>query len=69
MIDDILVVPDGYGLAYSIGEDYVRWTITGVKEESPEGMKSCLAQAAEEVKGMLEAAEKVEGSGEVKTKL
>jgi carnitine O-acetyltransferase len=60
-------VPDGYGLAYSIGEDYVRWTITGLKEESPEGMKRCLAQAAEEVKGMLEAAEKKDG--EAKTKL
>jgi carnitine O-acetyltransferase len=64
-----LVVPDGYGLSYSIGNDYIRWTITSSKRRT-EVLKHYLAEAATEVKHMLEAAEKKEGGRtEAKTKL
>lgn len=49
------VVPDGYGLSYSIGDDYIRWTITSLKRETGI-LKHYLAEAATEVKHMLEAA-------------
>lgn len=58
------VVPDGYGLSYAIGDDYVRWTITSLKRRTGE-LKHYLAEAATEVRQMLEAAEKKEA----KTKL
>jgi hypothetical protein len=51
------VVPDGYGLSYSIGDDYIRWTITSLKRDT-KVLKHYLAEAASEVKAMLEAAEK-----------
>ena len=54
------VVPDGYGLSYSIGDDYIRWTITSLKRGT-KVLKRYLAEAASEVKAMLEAAEKAEG--------
>jgi len=69
-----LVVPDGYGLSYSIGNDHIRWTITSLKRRT-EVLKHYIAEAATEVKNMLEAAEKKEKSDgvvnrtEVKTKL
>jgi carnitine O-acetyltransferase len=53
------VVEDGYGLSYSIGDDYVRWTITSLKRRTGE-LKHYLAEAATEVRLMLEAAEKKE---------
>jgi len=53
----VLVVPDGYGLSYSIGNDYIRWTITSLKRDT-QVLKHYLAEAATEVKHMLEAAEK-----------
>ncbi|KIL61871.1 hypothetical protein M378DRAFT_13210 [Amanita muscaria Koide BX008] len=59
------VVPDGYGLSYSIGDDYVRWTITSLKRRTEE-LKHYLAEAATEVKHMMEQAEKAEKKVEVK---
>jgi carnitine O-acetyltransferase len=46
------VVPDGYGLSYSIGDDYIRWTITSLKRNTAE-LKHHLAEAASEVRNML----------------
>ncbi len=59
------VVPDGYGLSYSIGGDYIRWTITSLKLETDE-FKRCLAEAAAETRQMMERARGMEGT---KTKL
>ncbi|KAF9479937.1 acyltransferase ChoActase/COT/CPT [Pholiota conissans] len=53
------VVPDGYGLSYSIGDDYIRWTITSLKRDT-ELLKHYLAEAATETKHMLEKAAKLE---------
>ena len=57
------VVPDGYGLSYSIGDDYIRWTITSMKKNTAE-LKHHLAEAASQVKTML-----VVSKPESKTKL
>jgi carnitine O-acetyltransferase len=55
------VVKDGFGLSYAIGDDYVRWTITNLKgKQKGEELRHYLAEAATEVKRMLEAAERVE---------
>ena len=54
------MVPDGYGLSYSIGDDYIRWTITSLKRNTAE-LKHHLAEAASEVKKMLIAAKISEG--------
>ena len=59
-----IVVPDGYGLSYSIGDDYIRWTITSLKKETAE-LKHYLAEAASETRAMMEQAAK----GEEKAKL
>ncbi|KAH9480202.1 Carnitine O-acetyltransferase, mitochondrial [Psilocybe cubensis] len=67
------VVEDGYGVAYAIGDDYVRWTITNLRGgysrfgERVDGrvLKHYLAEAATEVKDMLEAAAKKEKEKEV----
>ena len=59
------VVPDGYGLSYSIGGDYLRWTITSLKLDTDK-FKSCLAEAATETRQMMERARQTEGT---KTKL
>lgn len=61
------VVPDGYGLSYAIGPEYVRWSITCSKTH-PEGknrhgqpwrsaaeLKKALQEAADETSAMLEA--------------
>ncbi|KAF8340765.1 acyltransferase ChoActase/COT/CPT [Amanita rubescens] len=53
------VVPDGYGLSYSIGDNYIRWTITSLKRHTAE-LGHYLAEAATEVKRMMESADKVE---------
>lgn len=55
------VVPDGYGLAYAIGDDYIRWTITSLKLETAK-LKQCLADAAAEVGQMMERAAAAEKS-------
>lgn len=49
------VVPDGYGLSYAIGDNYLRWTITSMKSDSAE-LRHYLAEAATETKEMLERA-------------
>lgn len=51
------VVPDGYGLSYSIGDDYIRWTITSLKRDTAV-LKHYLAEAATEIRTMMERAEK-----------
>lgn len=65
------VVPDGYGLSYSIGDDYIRWTITSLKLDTAE-LRHYLAEAATETKQMMEraaAAEKARAGGDAKAKL
>ena len=49
------VVPDGYGLSYSIGDHYIRWTITSLKRGTKE-LGHYLAEAATETKQMMEGA-------------
>jgi carnitine O-acetyltransferase len=49
------VVPDGYGLSYAIGDDYIRWTITSLKRNTAE-LKHYLAEAATETRVMMENA-------------
>ncbi|KIJ54690.1 hypothetical protein M422DRAFT_24596 [Sphaerobolus stellatus SS14] len=51
------VVPDGYGLSYAIGDDYMRWTITSLKRDSAK-LKHYLAEAATETRQMMERAAK-----------
>ncbi|KAL0961370.1 hypothetical protein HGRIS_006326 [Hohenbuehelia grisea] len=63
------VVPDGYGLSYSIGDEYIRWTITSLKRNTAE-LKHYLAEAATETRAMLErAARAEEGAGSGKSRL
>ncbi|KAI0333740.1 acyltransferase ChoActase/COT/CPT [Cubamyces sp. BRFM 1775] len=49
------VVPDGYGLSYSIGDNYIRWTITSLKRRTAE-LKHYLSEAATETREMMERA-------------
>ncbi|RPD62238.1 acyltransferase ChoActase/COT/CPT [Lentinus tigrinus ALCF2SS1-7] len=49
------VVPDGYGLSYSIGDHYIRWTITSLKRNTA-ALKHYLAEAATETRFMMEKA-------------
>ncbi|KAK0188055.1 acyltransferase ChoActase/COT/CPT [Armillaria mellea] len=53
------VVPDGYGLSYAIGDDYIRWTITSLKRNTAE-LKHYLAEAATETRTMMEKAQAME---------
>lgn len=64
------VVPDGYGLSYSIGDSYIRWTITSLKRNTAE-LKHYLAEAATEVGAMMGRAAKEDAGkvGEQKAKL
>ncbi|KZT73967.1 acyltransferase ChoActase/COT/CPT [Daedalea quercina L-15889] len=64
------VVPDGYGLSYSIGDEYIRWTITSLKRRTGE-LKHYLAEAATETRQMMERAAAAEASkqGDGKAKL
>ena len=55
------VVPDGYGLSYSIGDNYIRWTITSTKRQTAE-LKHYLAEAATEIKEMMEKAAAAEAA-------
>ena len=50
-----VVVPDGYGLSYSIGDDYIRWTITSLKLRT-DLFKGLLEEAAMETRQMMERA-------------
>jgi len=56
------VVPDGYGLSYSVGDDYMRWTITSRKLGTDE-FKGYLAEAATETRQMMERATQTEVPG------
>ena len=49
------MVPDGYGLSYSINNDSIRWTITSLKRNTAE-LKHYLAEAATETRVMMENA-------------
>ena len=49
------VVPDGYGLSYAIGDDYIRWTITSLKRNTAE-LRHYLAEAATETRVMMDNA-------------
>jgi carnitine O-acetyltransferase len=53
------VVPDGYGLSYSIGDNYIRWTITSLKRNTAQ-LKHYLAEAATETRMMMERARATE---------
>ena len=55
------VVEDGYGLAYAIGDNYLRWTITSLKRRTQE-LKRHLEEAALETRDMMERAAKAEAS-------
>ena len=48
----LTVVPDGYGLSYSIGDDHIRWTITSMKWHTDE-LKNQLSLAALQVMTVL----------------
>ena len=54
-------MPDGYGLSYSIGDDYIRWTITSLKRRTGD-LKRYLEEAANETRDMMERAAKSEAS-------
>ena len=63
------VVPDGYGLSYSIGDGYIRWTMTCLaemskKDKGAKDLKKALTEAADMVKALLESV-----ASEKKTKL
>ncbi|KAJ6462051.1 acyltransferase ChoActase/COT/CPT [Mycena vitilis] len=49
------VVPDGFGLAYAIGEKYIRWTITSTRGDAGK-LRHYLAEAATELRDMMEKA-------------
>ena len=49
------VVPDGYGLSYSIQDNNIRWTITSLKRDGLK-LKHYLAEAATETREMMERA-------------
>lgn len=59
------VVPDGYGLAYAIGDHYMRWTITSLKLDTAE-LRHYLAEAATDTKEMMERAAHVPETAKAK---
>jgi carnitine O-acetyltransferase len=64
-----LVVSDGYGLAYSINNHSIRWTITSLKRNTDE-LKHYLEEAATETRMMMERAAAAEGKqGESKPEM
>jgi carnitine O-acetyltransferase len=62
------VVPDGYGLSYAIGDNYIRWSITSLKRNTAE-LKHYLAEAATETRAMMENALASEKQGAGREKL
>ncbi|KAF7980471.1 hypothetical protein HWV62_37946 [Athelia sp. TMB] len=62
------VVPDGYGLSYSIGNDNIRWTITSLRRDG-EKLRHYLAEAATETRVMMERAAAAEKAAAEKAKL
>jgi carnitine O-acetyltransferase len=65
--DSFTVVPDGYGLSYSIGDDYIRWTITSRRLQTGD-LRHHIADAATDVRKMMERAAKAQ-EGDTKAKL
>lgn len=55
------VVPDGYGLSYTIGDEYIRWTVTSLKRRTKD-LKHYIAEAATETREMMERAAKAEAA-------
>lgn len=54
----MIVVDDGYGLSYAIGDDNITWCVTTKNGDAKEFAKA-IENAAEEVRGMMKrAAEK-----------
>ncbi|KAJ7021589.1 acyltransferase ChoActase/COT/CPT [Mycena alexandri] len=63
------VVPDGYGLAYAIGDRYIRWTITSTRGDAA-ALRHYLAEAATELRDVMErVAKQDEKEKENKAKL
>ncbi|KAJ7784367.1 acyltransferase ChoActase/COT/CPT [Mycena metata] len=63
------VVPDGYGLAYAIGDRYIRWTITSTRGDAA-ALRHYLAEAATELRDVMDRVVKQEEKGkEGKAKL
>ncbi|CED84561.1 Carnitine O-acyltransferase CRAT [Phaffia rhodozyma] len=60
------VVPDGYGLAYSVGDNFLRWIITARKDMKAKEYKECLIWACEEVRELMERAEGSAEQGKAK---
>ncbi|WWC57528.1 uncharacterized protein I303_100060 [Kwoniella dejecticola CBS 10117] len=56
------VVPDGYGLSYSILDNKITWCIT-TKNNDAEKFGQALCDAAEEIKGVLERNKSSAGAG------
>ena len=56
------VVPDGYGLSYSIGDDYIRWTITSLKRDTSL-LKALLGRGGERGESHVEGCGKGRGEG------
>lgn len=48
-------MPDGYGLSYTIGDDYIQWTITSRKLDTDE-FRDYLVEAATETRQMMQRA-------------
>ena len=65
-----VVVPDGFGLSYTIGDEYIRWTVTSLKRGTQQ-LKHYLAEAATETRAMMERAAEAEAAHakEAKAKL
>jgi len=65
------VVPDGFGLSYSIGAEYIRWTITCKTGNRAKELRHHLAEAATETMRMIKNAEKAgrKEEGQEKAKL
>lgn len=61
------VVPDGWGLSYSIGHDFMRWGIM-TKNGRGKELEEALYWAAKEMKRMMDSAAAASG-GETKAKL
>lgn len=57
------VVPDGYGLSYSIQDTNIRWTITSLKRDTLK-LKHYLAEAATEIREMMDHAAAAEKNAE-----
>ena len=51
------VVEDGYGLSYEINDDSIRWCVT-TKNGDAEKFGNALCAAAEELRGVMDRAEK-----------